>query len=197
MASYQKYHFHVAFAKKKKKNVFLTESKNHHILPNCFQFVKLIICHCVLIYCSADEPMVRFQHKVSASLKQALEKLKLSENTAEQKGECIPSHLYFSMFHFALCILDHHPLLVVVDRKVMLTAKVNGQPLGIRPHLCHSHHGIWVKADRDRTTHHNWVHFKKILFRVLTSLLSSLSFQRKIATRSRSGHPVKTEGALK
>lgn len=31
--------------------------------------------------------MVRLQHKVSASLKQALEKLKLSENTAEEKGK--------------------------------------------------------------------------------------------------------------
>lgn len=30
---------------------------------------------------------MRLQHKVSASLKQALEKLKLSENTEEQKGE--------------------------------------------------------------------------------------------------------------
>uniref|UniRef100_A0A8C5DV63 Cysteine and histidine-rich domain-containing protein 1 n=1 Tax=Gouania willdenowi TaxID=441366 RepID=A0A8C5DV63_GOUWI len=36
---------------------------------------------------SADEPMVRMQHKVSASLKQALEKLKLSENTVESKEE--------------------------------------------------------------------------------------------------------------
>ncbi|XP_023818512.1 cysteine and histidine-rich domain-containing protein 1 [Oryzias latipes] len=36
---------------------------------------------------SADEPMVRVQHKVSASLKQALEKLKLSENTTEKKEE--------------------------------------------------------------------------------------------------------------
>uniref|UniRef100_A0A665TXD4 Cysteine and histidine-rich domain-containing protein 1 n=1 Tax=Echeneis naucrates TaxID=173247 RepID=A0A665TXD4_ECHNA len=36
---------------------------------------------------SADEPMVRLQHKVSASLKQALEKLKLSENAAENKEE--------------------------------------------------------------------------------------------------------------
>uniref|UniRef100_A0A667XBR5 Cysteine and histidine-rich domain-containing protein 1 n=1 Tax=Myripristis murdjan TaxID=586833 RepID=A0A667XBR5_9TELE len=36
---------------------------------------------------SADEPMVRMQHKVSASLKQALEKLKLSENTTEKKEE--------------------------------------------------------------------------------------------------------------
>ncbi len=30
---------------------------------------------------------MRLQHKVSASLKQALEKLKLSENAAENKGE--------------------------------------------------------------------------------------------------------------
>ncbi|KAK2828358.1 hypothetical protein Q5P01_019392 [Channa striata] len=36
---------------------------------------------------SADEPMVRMQHKVSASLKQALEKLKLTENTEEAKEE--------------------------------------------------------------------------------------------------------------
>ncbi|CAL8266327.1 unnamed protein product [Merluccius merluccius] len=36
---------------------------------------------------SANEPMVRMQHKVSASLKQALEKLKLSDNTAEIKEE--------------------------------------------------------------------------------------------------------------
>uniref|UniRef100_A0A8C2Z7S6 Cysteine and histidine-rich domain-containing protein 1 n=1 Tax=Cyclopterus lumpus TaxID=8103 RepID=A0A8C2Z7S6_CYCLU len=32
---------------------------------------------------SADEPMVRMQHKVSTSLKQALERLKLSENTED------------------------------------------------------------------------------------------------------------------
>uniref|UniRef100_A0A671VPP4 Cysteine and histidine-rich domain-containing protein 1 n=1 Tax=Sparus aurata TaxID=8175 RepID=A0A671VPP4_SPAAU len=36
---------------------------------------------------SADEPMVRLQHKVSGSLKQALEKLKLSENEEEKKEE--------------------------------------------------------------------------------------------------------------
>ncbi|XP_056267632.1 cysteine and histidine-rich domain-containing protein 1 [Pseudoliparis swirei] len=36
---------------------------------------------------SADEPMVRLQHNVSPSLKQALERLKLSENTAEQQEE--------------------------------------------------------------------------------------------------------------
>ncbi|XP_068600663.1 cysteine and histidine-rich domain-containing protein 1 [Brachionichthys hirsutus] len=36
---------------------------------------------------SADEPMVRLQHKVSGSLKQALEKLKLSENATETKEE--------------------------------------------------------------------------------------------------------------
>ncbi|XP_076026857.1 cysteine and histidine-rich domain-containing protein 1 [Genypterus blacodes] len=36
---------------------------------------------------SADEPMGRLQHKVSASLKQALEKLKLSDPTAEKKEE--------------------------------------------------------------------------------------------------------------
>ncbi|XP_074529296.1 cysteine and histidine-rich domain-containing protein 1 [Halichoeres trimaculatus] len=36
---------------------------------------------------SPDEPMVRLQHKVSSSLKQALEKLKLSENAVETKEE--------------------------------------------------------------------------------------------------------------
>ncbi|XP_058482658.1 cysteine and histidine-rich domain-containing protein 1 [Solea solea] len=36
---------------------------------------------------SADEPMVRLQHKISTSLKQALEKLKLTENAAENKEE--------------------------------------------------------------------------------------------------------------
>ncbi|CAL8277530.1 unnamed protein product [Arctogadus glacialis] len=36
---------------------------------------------------SGDEPMVRMQHKVSASLRQALEKMKLSDNTAEMKEE--------------------------------------------------------------------------------------------------------------
>ncbi|XP_029304916.1 cysteine and histidine-rich domain-containing protein 1 isoform X2 [Cottoperca gobio] len=36
---------------------------------------------------SADEPMVRVQHKVSTSLKQALERLKLTENVAEEKEE--------------------------------------------------------------------------------------------------------------
>uniref|UniRef100_A0A673AR87 Cysteine and histidine-rich domain-containing protein 1 n=1 Tax=Sphaeramia orbicularis TaxID=375764 RepID=A0A673AR87_9TELE len=43
---------------------------------------------------SPDEPMVRMQHKISASLKTALEKLKLSENAAEKKGE--NSSLFFS-----------------------------------------------------------------------------------------------------
>ncbi|XP_070773411.1 cysteine and histidine-rich domain-containing protein 1 isoform X3 [Enoplosus armatus] len=36
---------------------------------------------------SADEPTARLQHKVSASLKQALEKLKLSENATEKEEE--------------------------------------------------------------------------------------------------------------
>lgn len=65
---------------------------------------------------------MRLQHKVSASLKQALEKLKLSENAAEKKGESRTSSSPF----FVLFIMDYHPLLVIVDRKVMLTVKVNG-----------------------------------------------------------------------
>uniref|UniRef100_A0A8C6PJ53 Cysteine and histidine-rich domain-containing protein 1 n=1 Tax=Nothobranchius furzeri TaxID=105023 RepID=A0A8C6PJ53_NOTFU len=51
---------------------------------------------------SSNEPMVRLQNKVSASLKQALEKLKLSENTAEMKGRS-GYHLkprYFSSQNF-------------------------------------------------------------------------------------------------
>lgn len=36
---------------------------------------------------SADEPMGRLQHKVTSSLKEALEKLKLSENAAETKED--------------------------------------------------------------------------------------------------------------
>lgn len=51
-------------------------------------FPVLLVCHMLLCFRhSADEPMVRMQHKVSGSLKQALEKLKLSENTADKKGE--------------------------------------------------------------------------------------------------------------
>ena len=68
------------------------------MLPNGFQSTNikkdsflsllLLLCHDLYVCChSPDEPMVRLQHQVSASLKQALEKLKLSENTAEKKGE--------------------------------------------------------------------------------------------------------------
>lgn len=43
---------------------------------------------------------MRLQHKVSASLKQALEKLKLSENAEEKKGEnrTLSPLLYSSIF---------------------------------------------------------------------------------------------------
>lgn len=53
---------------------------------------------------SADEPMVRVQHKVSASLKQALEKLKLSENTTEKKG----IREYFFLLLTWVLILSFH-----------------------------------------------------------------------------------------
>ena len=55
--------------------------------------------------------MVRLQHKVSASLKQALEKLKLSENSEEKKGENrtlspLLSPLYSSIFLLRLSSLS-------------------------------------------------------------------------------------------
>lgn len=66
--------------------------------------------------------MARLQHKVSGSLKQALEKLKLSENVAETKGENRNLSSPFRVF-----VIDYyHPLLVTVDMKVMLTVEVNG-----------------------------------------------------------------------
>lgn len=37
-------------------------------------------------FCSPDEPTSRLPQKISASLKQALEKLKLSDNVPEKKG---------------------------------------------------------------------------------------------------------------
>lgn len=94
--------------------------------------------------------MVRLQHNVSPSLKQALERLKLSENTAEQQGNCrvLSSPFYFSplvscMSVFRCCprchrlsTIHYHPLLVTVDRKVALTGEVNGWPLGVR--------GVWA-----------------------------------------------------
>lgn len=49
----------------------------------CFPYSILIYICCY----SPDEPAVRLQHKVSASLKQALEKLKLTENAEETKGK--------------------------------------------------------------------------------------------------------------
>lgn len=64
---------------------------------------------------------MRLQHKVSGSLKQALEKLKLSENATEKKGKKGNVSSFFC---------PHHRLLlstfVRVDMKVMLTVEVNG-----------------------------------------------------------------------
>lgn len=86
---------------------------------------------------------MRLQHKVSTSLKQALERLKLTENVAEKKGESrtlsSPSFSPPYLFHVAVVFLSslsqttihYHRLLVTVDRKVMLTGEVNGWPLGI------------------------------------------------------------------
>lgn len=109
--------------------------------------------------------MVRLQHKVSASLKQALERLKLSENAAEKKGESrtlsFPSLCSYLFYVSVFCPLYHRlpsitiHFLLTVDRKVMLTGEANGWPLGVCPHLCHSHHGVWYKAGSDRATHHN------------------------------------------
>lgn len=69
---------------------------------------------------------MRLQHKISGSLKQALEKLKLSENTTEKKGES--RNVSSPLFFFFFC--PHHRLLlstvVRVDMKVMLTVEVNG-----------------------------------------------------------------------
>lgn len=65
---------------------------------------------------------MRMQHKVSASLRQALEKLKLSENAAEKNGEnrnlSSPCFLSFNISMFLFCfvvvfvlyIADYHPL---------------------------------------------------------------------------------------
>lgn len=57
----------------------------------------LLVCYMFLCFrYSADEPMVRMQHKVSGSLKQALEKLKLSENAADKKGENTTLYFFLS-----------------------------------------------------------------------------------------------------
>lgn len=53
--------------------------------------------------------MVRLQHKVSGSLKQALEKLKLSENEEEKKGK---KRTLSPNFRLLFVIDDHHLLLV-------------------------------------------------------------------------------------
>lgn len=58
---------------------FLVLSWNSRFHP----LLSKLLCFCP----SADEAMVRLQHKVSDSLKQALAKLKLTENAAETKGE--------------------------------------------------------------------------------------------------------------
>lgn len=62
--------------------------------PCCFILGFPLCCS------SPDEPMVRLQHKVSSSLKQALEKLKLSENAAETKGELLTLSSLFSVLLF-------------------------------------------------------------------------------------------------
>lgn len=66
---------------------------------------------------------MRLQQKVSGSLKQALEKLKLSENATETKGDNINLS---SPFFFVFIIDYYYPLFVRVDTKVMLTVEVNG-----------------------------------------------------------------------
>lgn len=80
--------------------------------------------------------MARLQHKVTSSLKQALEKLKLSENAAETKGA---SRHLSSPFHVPVVTATIH---FRVDVKVMLTVEVNGWPVGICPHLHYSRHGF-------------------------------------------------------
>lgn len=73
---------------------------------------------------------MRLQHKVSASLKQALEKLKLTENAVETKGESRilpPPNLFLLSTPVSAVSHFHHRIKTLgVDRKVMLTVKVNG-----------------------------------------------------------------------
>lgn len=72
--TYSSTYFHLLFSVKKFRET---------LCPSLFFYCYLIVC----FWYSADEPMVRLQHKVSDSLKQGLEKLKLSENISEAKGK--------------------------------------------------------------------------------------------------------------
>lgn len=68
------------------KNVVESVAQPFSVLSWIGRFHPLLLK--LLCFCrSADEAMVRLQHKVSDSLKQALAKLKLTENASETKGE--------------------------------------------------------------------------------------------------------------
>lgn len=111
---------------------------------------KCYICYCY----SSDEPVVRLNHKVSASLKQALEKLKLSENKTDEKGgkrafafACFIIFNIFPLFQSSFI----HSVHVMVGMKVTLTVKFNGWHLGYFHRLCHSHQDVWNKDDTKGT----------------------------------------------
>lgn len=73
---------------------------------------------------------MRMQQKVSASLKQALEKLKVSENTTEEKGgnHFIPSPVLSlpNMFSSSTSYQTIRIVLVTAVVKVMLKVELNG-----------------------------------------------------------------------
>lgn len=76
--------------------------KTFHLMKDFFS-VTLLMCF-ICNHCSSDEPMVRLQHKISASLRQALEKLKLTEDAVEKKGE---AEIFISENLFDCCKMFH------------------------------------------------------------------------------------------
>lgn len=134
--------------------------------------------------------MSRLQHKVTSSLKQSLEKLKLSEKAAETKGARI--HLSFS---FRATVVSGAILFSSVVVKVMLTVRVNGWPVGIAL-TCIIH--FMVFEEQLTGTGQVIISVRVSLVSIMpVSLFSFYSLQRKRATKSRLERPVKTEAALK
>lgn len=139
--------------------------------------------------------MGRLQHKVTNSLKAALEKLKLSENTAETKGA--RKHLS-SPFHATVESAAIH--FFGVDVKVMLTVRVNGWPVGIAL-TCIIHFMVF---EEQLTGTGQVIIAIRVSLRALpsveiipVSLFPFYSLQRTTATKSRSEQHAKTEAALK
>lgn len=166
----------------------------------CFSllFFLLLLCFCLIVCFSlqrwwADGQIAAQSHQFPQGGSGETEAF----GKRRRDKRCQKTFIFSFSCHGHKC---HHPLVFSVDVKVMLTVRVNGWPVGTAL-TCIIH--VMVFEEQLTGTGQVIITVRVSLRAppcvgvMPVSLFSFYSLQRTIATKSRLGHPVKTEAALK